>query len=185
MGTLKDNALLKEQCYINGKWVSDKETHSVVNPFNQATIASVPSLSSPHIDQAIEGAYSALTTWKKTPAPQRSKLLARWYQLICQYSEKLAEIITSEQGKPLSEAKGEVQYAASFVDWYAQEAVRIYGETIPAATEHAQIQVKRQPVGVVAAITPWNFPAAMVTRKLAPALAAGCTVVLKPALIRH
>lgn len=154
---------------------------SVVNPATGEVIASVPNGGASEAKQAVDAAYEALSNWSKMTAAERSEHLMQWYKLIDEEKEVIGEIMTREQGKPLKEAIGEVVYSNSFVSWYAEEGKRIYGETIPASHEHKRIIVLKQPVGVVAAITPWNFPAAMITRKAAPALAAGCTVVVKPA----
>ncbi|MGJ7922062.1 NAD-dependent succinate-semialdehyde dehydrogenase [Neobacillus sp. LXY-4] len=154
---------------------------SVVNPATGEVIASVRNGGASEAKQAVDAAYEALSNWSKMTAAERSEHLMQWYKLIDEEKEVIGEIMTREQGKPLKEAIGEVVYSNSFVSWYAEEGKRIYGETIPASHEHKRIIVLKQPVGVVAAITPWNFPAAMITRKAAPALAAGCTVVVKPA----
>jgi succinate-semialdehyde dehydrogenase/glutarate-semialdehyde dehydrogenase len=154
---------------------------TVLNPANGECIASVPNGGSNVAREAVDAAYEALSEWSKKTALQRSEYLFQWHKLIAEHRNEIGEIMTREQGKPLSEAIGEVDYANSFISWYAEEGKRIYGETIPASHENKRIIVLKQPVGVVAAITPWNFPAAMITRKVAPALAAGCTVVVKPA----
>ncbi len=168
--------------YINGDWVGERlEQIEVINPANEEVIASVPMGGTNEADYAVEVAFKAFETWSKFTAEKRGKLLARWFSLIETEAEEIAKTLTLEQGKPFNEALNEVQYANSFISWYAEEGKRIYGETIPSSHENKRIIVQRQPVGVVAAITPWNFPAAMITRKVAPALAAGCTVVIKPA----
>lgn len=169
--------------YINGEWwaLENLDKIEVINPATGEILGTVPRAGEQETKMAIEAAYEAFGAWSSLPANERADYLKRLHQLILEEREELARIMTLEQGKPLQEAMGEVMYAASFVEWYAEEAKRIYGETIPAWKENKRIMVLRQPVGVVAAITPWNFPAAMVTRKLAPALAAGCTVILKPA----
>ncbi|ENM5891265.1 NAD-dependent succinate-semialdehyde dehydrogenase [Vibrio mimicus] len=180
---LTDFPLFHQTAFINGEWVSGEQhiRHRVENPFDGSEIGSVPQLSTAEVHAAIAGAEAAQAQWRKQTADTKAKVLRRWYELIEQHHESLATLLTLEQGKPLAEAKGEIHYAASFVEWYAEEAKRAYGELIPSHKTDARILVSRQPVGVVAAITPWNFPAAMITRKCAPAFAAGCAVVLKPA----
>ncbi len=170
----------KEQCLINGQWVGSGQT-PVTNPANDEQIATVPNFGADEANQAIEAAKAAFGPWSKLLAKERSAILRRWYELLVENADELAALLTREQGKPLAEAKGEILYAASFVEFYAEEAKRIYGETIPSPYADGRIVVIRQPIGVVAAITPWNFPAAMITRKVAPAFAAGCTAVVKPA----
>jgi succinate-semialdehyde dehydrogenase/glutarate-semialdehyde dehydrogenase len=177
---LTDPDLLREHCLIDGAWIGDP-AEPVTDPATGLTIAYIPDLGAAEARQAIDAAHRALPDWRDRTAAERARILRRWFDLILAAEDDLALILTSEQGKPLAEAKGEIGYAASFVEWFGEEAKRIYGETIPSHRRDARIVVLRQPIGVVAAITPWNFPAAMVTRKLAPALAAGCTVVLKPA----
>ena len=177
---LNDAGLLREQCFIDGAWTGAGSI-PVTDPASGATLASVPDLGVMETSAAIAAAEAALPAWRTRLAGERSRILRRWYDLVMQHQDDLAMILTREQGKPLAEAKGEIAYAASFIEWFAEEAKRVYGETIPAHRTDSRIVVIRQPVGVVAAITPWNFPAAMITRKAAPALAAGCTMVLKPA----
>ncbi|MFT9498188.1 NAD-dependent succinate-semialdehyde dehydrogenase [Anaerosolibacter sp.] len=169
--------------YINGTWMEIEGLNKidVINPGTGDIVGTVPNGGETEAKQAIDAAVEAFESWAALPANERGNYLKRLYDLMMEEKEDLARIMTLEQGKPLQEALGEVLYAASFVEWYGEEAKRVYGETIPAWKENKRIMVLKQPVGVVAAITPWNFPAAMVTRKLAPALAAGCTVVLKPA----
>ncbi|MCQ6274226.1 NAD-dependent succinate-semialdehyde dehydrogenase [Bacillus sp. V3B] len=169
--------------YVNGEWIlaDDSSVIPVVNPANGEVISSVPNCGTVEAKRAVDAAYEALSVWSKKTAAQRGERLQQWYKLIDEEKETIGRIMTREQGKPLQEAMGEVVYANSFISWYAEEGKRIYGETIPASHENKRIVVLKQPVGVVAAITPWNFPAAMITRKVAPALAAGCTVVVKPA----
>ena len=183
MDTLNDTALLRRQAWINGKWTDARsgKTITVTNPADGSTLGSVPALSAEEIRQAIDAAERAFDNWRRLTAKERSTVLLKWYDLMIQHQEDLAMILTSEQGKPLAEARGEIAYGASFVQWFAEEAKRVYGDTIPATSTDQRIMVIRQPVGVCAAITPWNFPAAMITRKVAPALAAGCTMVVKPA----
>ena len=172
--------LRKTQCLINGQWVGTEDT-VITNPANGDEIAKVPSLGAKETEDAIAAAKAAFGPWSKSLAKTRSAILRKWFELIMANAEELAQILTQEQGKPLAEARGEIAYAASFVEFFAEEAKRIYGETIPSPYDDARIVVVRQPIGVVAAITPWNFPAAMITRKVAPAFAAGCTAVVKPA----
>ena len=179
---LRDAALLRDLCYIDGKWVGEgKQSLPVENPATGDILAEVPSLGATETRAAIEAAQAAQKDWAARPAKERSAILRRWFDLQMQHQDDLAAILTAEQGKPLAEAKGEIAYAASFVEFYAEEAKRVYGAIVPATQNDRRIVVLKQPVGVVAAITPWNFPAAMITRKAAPALAAGCTMVVKPA----
>lgn len=178
---LKDKSLLKDKCYIAGKWVAGKQSIDVTNPAYGDVIISVPKLGAAETRQAIEAAEKAQKAWAAKTAKDRAIILRKWFSLMMENQEDLAQIMTAEQGKPLAESRGEIAYGASFVEFFAEEAKRIYGETIPSPWPAARIVVIRQPVGVVAAITPWNFPNAMITRKAAPALAAGCTVVCKPA----
>lgn len=175
--------LLRTQAFINGEWVNADQgkTFAVNNPFDGQTIAEVPDCGVAETQRAIDAAHAAFDSWRKTTAIERETLLRRWADLLRQHTEDLATILTMEQGKPLSEARGEIAYGLSFVDWFASEARRVYGDVIPADKPNFHFVVIKQPVGVVAAITPWNFPTAMITRKCAPALAAGCTVVIKPA----
>lgn len=183
MLSLKDSDLLKQQAYINGEWQAalSGKTMPVINPANGEILAYVPDMRAAETQQAIDAAAAALPLWKKKTAKERSVLLRRWFDLIVDAKDDLAMLMTAEQGKPLTEAAGEVLYGASFVEWYAEEGKRVYGDLIPSHAADKRIMVSREPVGVVAAITPWNFPNAMITRKCAPALAAGCTMVLKPA----
>lgn len=176
-------ALIRNKCLINGAWIAAKSgsTITVRDPATNIPIADVPSLSDAEIEQAIHAATEAGKTWRAKSSSERSQLLRTWFNLVMANQTALAEIMTLEQGKPLAEAKGEIAYAASFIEWYAEEAKRNYGETIPGPNVNTRIVVTREPVGVCAAITPWNFPAAMITRKVAPALAAGCTMIVKPA----
>ncbi len=178
---LKDKSLLKDKCYIAGKWVGGKDHIDVTNPVNEAVIVSVPRLGTSETREAIEAAAKAQKDWAKKTAKERSIILRKWFTLMMENQEDLAQIMTAEQGKPLAESRGEVAYGASFIEFFAEEAKRIYGETIPSPWPNARMIVVRQPVGVVAAITPWNFPNAMITRKAGPALAAGCAFVCKPA----
>ncbi|WP_180954235.1 NAD-dependent succinate-semialdehyde dehydrogenase [Bacillus sp. M6-12] len=167
--------------YINGKKIMLDDSFAVENPATNETVGRVPNGTAAEARLAADAAHEAFKTWSKTSAYERAALLESWHKVINDRLEELAVIMVKEQGKPLAEARGEMQYANSFVKWYAEEAKRIYGESIPASVASKRIMVQKQPVGVVAAITPWNFPAAMITRKVAPALAAGCTVVIKPA----
>ncbi|CDS99417.1 succinate-semialdehyde dehydrogenase I, NADP-dependent [Sphingobacterium sp. PM2-P1-29] len=175
------NPLLLNQAYINGKFISDKKTFDVVNPSTGKVIDTVPDLEIAACQKAIAAAEAAWTSWRKTSAGERSSLIRKWYELILQNKKHLAEIITLESGKPLKESLTEVDYGNSFVEWFAEEGKRAYGETLPLAQNGNRLMTIKQGIGVVAAITPWNFPVAMITRKVAPALAAGCTIILKPA----
>ncbi|WP_226581036.1 NAD-dependent succinate-semialdehyde dehydrogenase [Halobacillus litoralis] len=166
---------------IDGEQVQTEKTFPVYNPINQEVVASVPDAGEREARLAIDAAHRSYLVWRKTTADERAAFLHRWFHLIEEHTEELAEIMTKEQGKPLKEAKGEIGYANSYISWFAEEAKRVYGQTIPASKPDKRILVQKQPVGVVAAITPWNFPAAMITRKIAPAIAAGCTVLIKPA----
>ena len=177
---LSDPALLVERCYIGGQWIGEG-ADPVDNPATGEVLARVPRFGAEEATKAVEAAEAAFRPWAKKTAKERSAIMRRWFELILAAKEDLALLMTSEQGKPLAEARGEVDYAAAFVEYYAEEAKRVYGETIPTHRTDARIVVTRQPVGVVAAITPWNFPAGMITRKIAPALAVGCTAVVKPA----
>ena len=178
---LKDKSLLKDKCYIDGQWVGGKSDIDVTNPVDDSVIGSVPKLGAAETRSAIEAASRAQTQWAKTTAKERSIVLRKWFNLMLENQEDLAQIMTAEQGKPLAESRGEVAYGASFIEFFAEEGKRIYGETIPSPWPHGRMLVIKQPVGVVAAITPWNFPIAMITRKVGPAIAAGCAVVCKPA----
>lgn len=172
-----------EKAYIGGQWVDadSKEVIRVTNPATGEMIGSVPKMGVIETRRAIEFAHSALPLWRARTAKDRSKILRNWYELIMKHQESLARLMTAEQGKPLAESRGEIAYAASFIEWFGEEAKRVYGETIPSHGVDKRLVVIKQPIGVCAAITPWNFPAAMITRKVGPALAAGCTIVLKPA----
>ncbi|TAH33808.1 MAG: NAD-dependent succinate-semialdehyde dehydrogenase [Alphaproteobacteria bacterium] len=173
--------LLKTHAMIDGQWVVGSKTFPVHNPATGEIVANVADLGQKETAQAIAAAKSALAAWRDRPAKERAKILRAWNDLILANVDALARIMTLEQGKPLAEAKGEITYAATFVEWYAEEAKRVYGDVIPANKGNQRILVFKQAIGVVGAITPWNFPSAMITRKCAPALAAGCTIVLKPA----
>ncbi|MBV0931958.1 NAD-dependent succinate-semialdehyde dehydrogenase [Marinobacterium weihaiense] len=180
---LKDSRLLRQQAYVDGRWTdaASGETFAVLNPATGEELAQVPLMVETDAERAVDLAESAFHQWKKTTAKERAEILRRWHALVLDNADDLALLMTLEQGKPLAEAKGEVIYAASFIEWFAEEGKRAYGEIVPTHKSDARILVSREPVGVVAAITPWNFPAAMITRKAAPALAAGCTFVCKPA----
>lgn len=182
MQHLKNPALFREQIFINGQWLhaNNKKTLAVENPANAEKLGEVPDCGQAETQRAIEVAATAFTTWKQLTAKTRSDLMWRWAELIDENKTDIALIMTLEQGKPLAEAAGEIEYANSFIKWFAEEGRRVYGDIIPANKTQQQLLVIKQPVGVVAAITPWNFPAAMITRKIAPALAVGCTVVVKP-----
>jgi succinate-semialdehyde dehydrogenase/glutarate-semialdehyde dehydrogenase len=180
---LKDPTLLKQQCYLNGQWLA-ADSGAVIDVTNPATgekLGSVPRMGAVETRRAIEAASGAFPAWRAKTAKERSSILRRWFELLMANQEDLAIIMTAEQGKPLAESKGEIAYAAAFIEWFAEEGKRIYGDTIPGHTPDKRIVVVKEPIGVCAAITPWNFPAAMITRKAGPALAAGCTMVVKPA----
>ena len=180
---LKDPLLLREQCFIDGRWVSADNggTLAVHNPATSETLGHVPHMGAAETRRAIAAAAAALPAWAARTAKDRANVLRRWFDLVLQNQDDLALLMTAEQGKPLAESKGEIAYAASFIEWFAEEGKRLYGDVIPGHQADKRILVLRQPVGVVAAITPWNFPSAMITRKAGPALAAGCSMVLKPA----
>ncbi|MBM7646270.1 succinate-semialdehyde dehydrogenase/glutarate-semialdehyde dehydrogenase [Scopulibacillus daqui] len=170
------------QMFVNGQWIGNHlEQFNVINPANKEIIAQVPKGGAEEAREAVDAAYKAFKAWSEKTAEERSHYLLKWHELINKHKEEIAELMTIEQGKPYNEALGEVKYANSFISWYAEEGKRIYGETIPASDSRKRLLVQKQPVGVAAAITPWNFPAAMITRKAGPALAAGCTVIVKPA----
>ena len=183
MLTLKDDNLLRDKCLIGGRWEGARngKTFPVDDPATGALLAHVPDMGREETRLAIEAAQAAYPVWRAKTAKERARLLRAWFDLIMAAQEDLARLMTAEQGKPLAEARGEIAYAASFLEWFAEEGKRVYGDTIPSAESDLRIIVLKEPVGVVGAITPWNFPAAMITRKVAPALAAGCTVVIKPA----
>jgi succinate-semialdehyde dehydrogenase / glutarate-semialdehyde dehydrogenase len=180
---LRDPALLHPQCYIDGQWVDadSRETFEVRNPATGETIGTVPNMGAAETRRAIAAAFAALPAWSAKTAKERGAILRRLYDLMMAHQDDLAELMTTEQGKPLAEARAEVAYAGGFIEWFGEEGKRLYGDVIPGHQADKRIVVLRQPVGVVAAITPWNFPAAMIARKLGPALAAGCTFVCKPA----
>lgn len=176
-----NESLVKSRAFINGEWVKTDKRFRVDDPFSQELIVEVSDCGEKEASQAIDAAYNAFQTWSKTTAQERSDKLLAWFDLIITNLDDLAELLTTEQGKPLKEAKGEIQYGANYIKWFAEEALRIDGDIIPSPDGQKQIHVIKQPVGVVGIITPWNFPQAMIARKIAPALAAGCTVVIKPA----
>ena len=180
---LRDQNLLRQSCYVDGRWLPAEggATLPVRNPATGETLGSIPNMGANETRAAIEAAAKAFPAWAARTAKDRAVLLRRWYELILAHVDDLAVLMTAEQGKPLAESKGEITYAASFIEWFAEEGKRVYGDVIPTHQPDKRILVLRQPVGVVAAITPWNFPAAMITRKACPALAAGCTFVCKPA----
>ncbi|MBE9549384.1 MAG: NAD-dependent succinate-semialdehyde dehydrogenase [Proteobacteria bacterium] len=178
---LNDPSLLIERILVDGQWLETGTTFTVDNPANGEIIAHVASAGVEETVAAVEAASTAMLEWKEKTAKERANLLRRWFELMMENQEDLAQILTAEQGKVLAEARGEIAYGASYIEWFAEEAKRIYGDTIPEPAKDRRLVVIKQPVGVVACITPWNFPNAMLTRKIAPALAAGCTVVCKPA----
>ena len=180
---IKNQDLFIEKAYINGQWVDadDNSTLDVLNPVNQEIIGHVPNCGATETNAAISAASVAQKKWKQTPAKEKASILRNFYDLICSIQDDLARILTYEQGKPLVEAAGEIAMSASFIEWFAEEAKRIYGDVIPGHLHDRRTVVIKQPVGVVASITPWNFPSAMLARKVAPALATGCSLVCKPA----
>jgi succinate-semialdehyde dehydrogenase / glutarate-semialdehyde dehydrogenase len=181
--SLQDADLLRQQAFIGGRWcdADNGATFEVTNPATGEMLATVPKMGAAETRRAIEAAKNAFADWRRKPAKDRSALLRRWNDLIVENVDDLGKLMTAEQGKPLAEAKGEVLYAASFIEWFAEEAKRVYGDTIPSPWNDRRLVVIKEPIGVCAAITPWNFPAAMITRKAGPALASGCTMVAKPA----
>jgi succinate-semialdehyde dehydrogenase/glutarate-semialdehyde dehydrogenase len=180
---LKDKRLFRQQCYVDGAWVDadDKATLTVVNPATGVPVGTVPKMGVAETRRAIEAANAAWPAWRAKTAKERSILLRKWFDLMMANQEDLAKLMTVEQGKPIAESRGEIAYGASFIEWFAEEGKRIYGDTIPTHAPDKRIVVIKQPIGVCAAVTPWNFPNAMITRKAGPALAAGCTMVIKPA----
>src|SRR5262245_51803257 len=180
---LSDAGLWKERACIAGQWVAadSGQATEIRNPANGDLLGTVPHMGAAETRRAIDAAHAAFPAWAKKTAGERAKLMRKWFELMLANVEDLAVIMTAEQGKPLAESRGEIAYAASFIEWFAEEGKRLYGDIIPGHQTDKRIMVLRQPVGVVAAITPWNFPAAMITRKAGPALAAGCTFVCKPA----
>ena len=181
LAALNDASLFKTDALINGEWVAGSGRFDVIDPATGVKLADVANLGASEAQAAIAAANAAWPIWRSKTAKERAAILMKWFHLLVQHADDLARIMTAEQGKPLAEARGEVIYGASFVDWFAEEAKRVYGETLPTTDNNKRFVVIKQAVGVCAAITPWNFPIAMITRKVAPALAAGCTVVIKPA----
>ncbi|POZ62677.1 NADP-dependent succinate-semialdehyde dehydrogenase [Chromobacterium alticapitis] len=183
MLNLQDAKLLRQQCYLGGQWLdADGGQHIAVhNPATGEKIAQVPKMGSAEAERAVAAAARAFPAWKAKSAKERAAILRRWFDLIMAHQQDLAVILTSEQGKPLAEAKGEIAYGANYIEWYAEEAKRVYGDIVPGPAGDRRVLVTKEPIGVTAAITPWNFPSAMITRKAAPALAAGCTMVVRPA----
>jgi succinate-semialdehyde dehydrogenase / glutarate-semialdehyde dehydrogenase len=183
MLTLKDPSLHRQQCYLNGAWTDadDRATIAVQNPATGETLGRIPKMGATETRRAIEAAGDAQPAWRARTAGERALMLRRWFDLILANQDDLARLMTAEQGKPLAESRGEIAYAASFIEWFAEEGKRVYGDLIPAHQADKRIVVMKEPIGVCAAITPWNFPAAMITRKAGPALAVGCAMVLKPA----
>ena len=181
LAALKDPTQLKLDALINGEWVAGSSRFDVTDPATGATLASVPRLGAAETEAAIAAANAAWPAWRAKTAKERAAILMKWHALMIENADDLARIMTAEQGKPLAEARGEVVYGASFIEWFAEEAKRVYGETIPTTDPNKRFVILKQAIGVCAAITPWNFPVAMITRKVAPALAAGCPVVIKPA----
>jgi succinate-semialdehyde dehydrogenase/glutarate-semialdehyde dehydrogenase len=181
MQRVSDKQLVKNASYINGGWKANNDEFSVINPASNEIVAQVSNAGIAETEFAIESAKKAFPDWSAKSANERSQLLRRWFELMMENQEDLGTILTIEQGKPLAEAKGEIAYGAAFIDWFSEEAKRVYGDTIPAPSGDKRIVIIKQPVGVVAAITPWNFPNAMMARKAAAALAAGCTFIVRPA----
>jgi succinate-semialdehyde dehydrogenase/glutarate-semialdehyde dehydrogenase len=180
---LQNTGLFKQQAFIDGKWSDGKEKlkFPVINPFTGERIAEVSDVTLPDLEEAVRSAHRAFTGWSRLTGFERSAILQNWHRLILENERDLAVLLTLEQGKPIGEALAEIRYGASFISWFAGEALRVYGDLIPSPDASKRISVLKQPIGVVVAITPWNFPNAMITRKIAPALAAGCTVLVKPA----
>ena len=180
---LKDPTLFREACYIDGKWVGadSDQTVDVTNPASGDLLGTIPKMGADETRRAVEAANAAYPAWRAKTAKERATILRKWFDLMMENQEDLAKMMTAEQGKPLKESMGEIVYAASFIEWFAEEGKRVYGDTIPQHAPGKRIVVTKEPIGVCAAITPWNFPAAMITRKCGPALAAGCTMVVKPA----
>src|SRR3982074_307859 len=180
---LKDPKLFREQCYVDGQWIGadSRKTLSVIDPATGQALGTVPDLGAAETRRAIAAAERAWPSWRAKTAKERAVILRKWFDLMMANQEDLAQLMTAEQGKPLTESRGEIAYAASFIEWFGEEGKRTYGDTIPSHGVDKRIVVLKQPIGVCGAITPWNFPAAMITRKAGPALASGCTMVLKPA----
>ena len=184
---LTNSSLLKEHGYVNGQWVGDdaKSRFDVMNAYSNEVISSLPDMGKKETDEAIDAANNAWPEWRARTAKERAGILKKWFDLIMANQEDLAILMTAEQGKPIAEARGEVGYGASFIEWFAEEGKRTYGDVIPTPANDRRILVIKQPIGVVASITPWNFPIAMITRKCAPALAAGCPVEIGRASCRE
>jgi len=178
---LKDGALLRDKAYLNGEWIGSASTFKVFNPANGEFIASVPNLGTQETQAAIDAAAAAFPAWAAKTGKERAGIMRKWFDLLIAHTDDLAALMTAEQGKPLAEAKGEVAYGASFIEWFAEEAKRVSGDVMASTWTDKRMVVLKQPIGVCASITPWNFPIAMITRKVAPAIAAGCTIVIKPA----
>lgn len=180
---LKDPSLFREACYVNGEWIAadSSQTIDVTNPATGDVLGTIPKMGADETRRAIEAANAAYPAWRAKTAKERATILRKWFDLMMENQEDLAKMMTAEQGKPFKESMGEIVYAASFIEWFAEEGKRVYGDTIPQHAPGKRIVVTKEPIGVCAAITPWNFPAAMITRKCGPALAAGCTMVVKPA----
>ena len=181
LSLLKDPTLLKTDALINGQWVAGTSRFDIFDPSNSRKLADVANMGPADAEAAIAAANAAWPAWRTKTAKERSIILRKWFDLLMANQEDLGRIMTAEQGKPFAEAKGEVAYGASFVEWFAEEAKRVNGETLPQFDNNRRLMILKQPIGVCAAITPWNFPLAMITRKVAPALAAGCPVIIKPA----
>src|SRR4030095_3195574 len=181
--SLADGALLKTEAYIAGEWTpaSSRGRFVVINPADGIELAEVANCKGAEAQRGVAAARAALPGWRAKTAKERAAAMRRWFDLIVVHQEDLAKLMTAEQGKPMTESRGEVTYGASFIEWFAEEAKRVYGDTIPTIADDKRLMVWKEPVGVCAAITPWNFPVAMITRKVAPAIASGCTVVVKPA----
>src|SRR5690625_4436003 len=183
MEQLQRKELMRQQAYLGGQWVDadSGKTLEVKNPATGALIGTVPNMGAEETRRAIDVAQKAFQKWRRVPAKERAQILRRWFDLMMQHQEDLARLMTLEQGKPLAEARGEIAYGASYIEWYGEEAKRAYGDVIPGPGADRRIIVTKEPVGVCAAITPWNFPSSMITRKAGAALAAGCPIVVKPA----
>src|SRR5260221_4299170 len=179
---LKDVNLFRDRCFVDGAWIEadSRARIKVDNPADGSIVGTVPDCGAAETHRAVDAANAALPAWRALLAKEGSAILRRWFDLMVAHADDLAALLTAEQGKPLAEAKGEVLYGASFIEWFAEEGKRVYGDVIPTPTRERRIMVLKEPIGVVAAVTPWNFPNAMITRKVAPAIAAGCTVVIKP-----
>src|ERR1700741_1478261 len=178
---LKDPKLFRTECYVDGSWVGTSQKINVVNPASGSVLGTIQKMGAEETRRAIEAAERAWPAWRAKTAKERALILRKWFDLMMANQEDLAQILTAEQGKPLTESRGEIAYGASFIEWFAEEGKRAYGDVIPQHQPDKRVLVMKQPIGVCAAITPWNFPNAMITRKAGPALAAGCTMGLKPA----